>query len=298
MKILVFYSGGKDSQASLIWAVKEYGVKNFQAVFCDTGWESQLTYDHIKEITGLMGVELVTLKSQKYDGFLDLAKKKGRFPSTTARFCTEELKSIPAIDYVLSLNDHTIVIQGIRKDESFSRSKMESQCSYFKFYFQPYGYDKKGKPKFHTYRKKDVFEYCKKYNADVLRPIFDWTAQQTIDYILENGQRPNPLYSLGFSRVGCFPCIMCRHKELLGISKLFPERIELLDKAEKESDTTFFAPGYIPAHQTQTRSKKGVKINTIKDVERYVMNKNSTGDLFLDEGDSGFSCMSYYGLCE
>ena len=33
MKILVAYSGGKDSQASLIWSVKKYGAKNIEAVF-------------------------------------------------------------------------------------------------------------------------------------------------------------------------------------------------------------------------------------------------------------------------
>lgn len=31
MKILVAYSGGKDSQASLLWAVKKYGAANIEA---------------------------------------------------------------------------------------------------------------------------------------------------------------------------------------------------------------------------------------------------------------------------
>ena len=39
MKILIFYSGGKDSQACLIWACNKYGVENCEAVFSDTGWE-------------------------------------------------------------------------------------------------------------------------------------------------------------------------------------------------------------------------------------------------------------------
>lgn len=56
MKIIVSFSGGKDSQACLIWAVKKYGSKNVQAVFCDTGWEHSLTYKHIQDTCKLMQV--------------------------------------------------------------------------------------------------------------------------------------------------------------------------------------------------------------------------------------------------
>ncbi len=38
MKIIVTFSGGKDSLAALLW-VREHITKNFTTVFCDTGWE-------------------------------------------------------------------------------------------------------------------------------------------------------------------------------------------------------------------------------------------------------------------
>ena len=297
MKIIVHFSGGKDYHACLIWAVKEYGADKIQAVFCDTKWEHPTTYDHIKETTQKLGVELITLNSEKYDGFVDMAKQKGRFPSTTARFCTEELKTKPAIDYVLGLNDSVIVIQGIRKDESFSRSKMESQCMYFKYYFQPYGMDKKGKNKFHSYRSKEIKEYCKKYNADILRPIFDWTGQQTIDYIKSNGHYPNPLYSMGFSRVGCFPCIMVRHHEVYQIASQFPDQWNRIERAEAETKRSLFPPDYIPKWAQTQRDKNGIKFPSARDVKKYLLDKNATGDLFKEDGE-GFSCMSFYGLCE
>lgn len=156
MKVLVQWSGGKDSQACLILAVEKYGAKNVEAVFCDTGWEHKETYRHVKAISESLGVRLITLKSKKYDGFVDMALKKGRFPSTKARFCTEELKVKPMIDYVLNQTVNLLIFQGIRSDESKSRSLMSEQCRYFKHYFEPYGTDKNGKPKYHTYRKKDV----------------------------------------------------------------------------------------------------------------------------------------------
>lgn len=216
MKILVSFSGGKDSQACLIQAFKQYGGGNLTAVFCDTGWEHPDTYKHVNDVCLQMGVRLITLKS-KYD-FVSLAAHKKRFPSTNARFCTSELKMKPMIDYVLSLKESCIIIQGIRAGESTARAAMEEECMYFKSYFQP---NKKGRTE--NYRSKDVKEWCSQYDASVLRPIFKWSAQQVIDCILDAGQVPNPLYYRGFSRVGCFPCIMCRHKEIELIAKNDPD---------------------------------------------------------------------------
>lgn len=134
MKILVSFSGGKDSQACLIQAFKQYGGGNLTAVFCDTGWEHPDTYKHVNDVCLQMGVKLITLKS-KYD-FVSLAAHKKRFPSTNARFCTSELKMKPMIDYVLSLKESCIIIQGIRAGESTARAAMEEECMYFKSYFQ------------------------------------------------------------------------------------------------------------------------------------------------------------------
>jgi len=298
MKVLIAYSGGKDSQASLIWAVKNYGAKKIQAVFCDTGWENPVTYQHIKDTTAELGVELVTLKNEKFDGMIGLVEKRKRFPSTMARFCTQELKSFPMIDYILDdIKDNVLIIQGIRGDESPARSLMKNQCRQFKFYFEPYGKDKKGKLKFHTYRKKEIIAFCSKYSDDLLRPVFEWTGKQVIDYIIANGQKPNPLYYEGFKRVGCFPCIMVGHKEFLQIVNRYPERVDEISKVEERLGTTFFAPGYIPDKFTSTMTLDKKPIVTIRDAAKYLRSKTATLDMF-DDDDAGPSCMSFYGLCE
>ena len=92
MKIIVTFSGGKDSLAALLW-VREHITKNFTTVFCDTGWEHPLTYEYINRIADKLHLDLVTLKSKKYDGMVDLARQKKRWASTRARFCTIELKT-------------------------------------------------------------------------------------------------------------------------------------------------------------------------------------------------------------
>ena len=293
MKVLVQYSGGKDSQACLIWAAKKYGANNIEAVFCDTGWENPITYKHIEETTKVLGVKLTTVKSKKYNGMVDLAEKKKRFPSSQARFCTSELKSIPFIDYVLEQHEHLLIIQGIRAQESFRRSKMQKQCRYFKYYFEPYN----DKGKTHTYRKKDIIKWVKKYSDDILRPVFDWSGQQVIDYIVDNGQEPNELYKQGFKRVGCFPCILSGQKEVYELLKRYPVRFDEIIKHEKRIGSSFFKIDFVPEYgQTGYGEKSGKKFTTGEDVKLYLERKNQTIDLWAD--DSPISCSSYYHLCE
>lgn len=136
MKVIVSFSGGKDSLASLLW-VRNNLTKDFITVFCDTGWEHPLTYKYIEEVQEQLGLNLITVKSKKFNGMVDLTKKKSRWPSSQRRFCTSELKTIPMIDYILDeVNDDVLIIQGIRAAESAKRAEMSKQCTYFKYYVQ------------------------------------------------------------------------------------------------------------------------------------------------------------------
>jgi hypothetical protein len=216
---------------------------------------------------------------------VDLATKKKRFPSTTRRFCTEELKSKPMIDFILEQTDDLLIIQGIRADESRSRSRMSKQCTFFKYYFEPYN----DKGRTHTYRKKEIAEWKKNYSDDILRPVFDWSGNDVMNYIIDNGQKPNQLYYEGFKRVGCFPCIMSGLGELTSMLKKYPERFDEISDLENQIGSTYYSPDKIPDH-----AKSG-DFTTMKDLKRYLENKKATIDMFSDDG---VSCMSFYSLCE
>lgn len=327
MKILVPFSGGKDSQATLIYACEKYGVDKVTALFCDTKWEHEITYEHIDYVIKELKVPFINLLSKKYNGMVDLAVKKKRFPATKSKFCTTELKVIPMIDYVLDQKEHLLILQGIRADESESRSKMDTQCRFFKYYFEPYQtntmiveslskkqnlslvlqkkLDKamarlalgKEDKKYHTYRKKEVFEWCKDYADDIFRPFFNATADEVLSYSLNRDINVNPLYFKGFSRVGCFPCIMCTQNEIDLIIKNHPETIDKIQNAETLANSTFFPPDKVPPRYRSMITEKGKKYPTLNDIVRYRNDKNATGDLFeFDEEMNG--CKSVYSICE
>lgn len=302
MKYLVTFSGGKDSLATIIWAKKN--LENFDVVFCDTGWESPKTYAHIKEVEAWIGKSFITLKSSKFEGLIDLFVKKKRAASTKARFCTEELKSIPMIDYVLTLNDDVTIIQGVRNEESESRRMLKMHDEYFKFYFEPYGYTvakegKPAKPKYHTHNKKNVISFVDKFTVDVLRPIIKMSAAEVFEYIFASGIKANPLYYEGFSRVGCFPCIMCTLSEIRLIAENYKERIDEIRAFEKQIGRTFFPPDYIPkkfcSFRTITKKGKVVMCPTIDDVIKYVMDDPNQLRMY-EKPQPG--CVSVYNICE
>ena len=174
MKIIVSFSGGKDSQACLIQAANKYGADKIEAVFCDTGWEHPDTYQHISNVCKQLDVRLVILRSKKYTDFVDMSIKRSRFPSSQRRFCTSELKIKPMIDYILSLTEPCLIIQGIRAKESEERAKLPYECNYFGEYFERVKKNRKGKVIEvwkQDYRRKDVLKWCEHYDASVSRPM-------------------------------------------------------------------------------------------------------------------------------
>lgn len=324
--VIVPLSGGKDSQGAAIWAKEKYGSEITVTAFCDVKWEAIETYVHIDYLVDKLGLKHYVLSSEKYDGMVDLAIKKGRFPSTTARFCTEELKIKPMIDFILGLKSHIIVVDGVRADESESRSKKLPECRYFKYYFEPYKTNSmivekynlkapvthkqkqelkkalerlsKGKedPKFFTYRKKEVFKWCQTYSDDLIRPFFYSTGDEIINYSLNRGYKINPRYFRGYKRVGCDPCVMEGIDEIAIMVMDDKPALDKVKQAEKDADSSFFPPDKIPKRYHSKRAKNGKTYPTAEDVERYIKDKKATGDMFKD--DVVFKCRSFYNICE
>ncbi|MBB2148831.1 phosphoadenosine phosphosulfate reductase domain-containing protein [Pedobacter gandavensis] len=285
MKHIVLSSTGKDSEAAMWWAFDNLPFNDWEVIFSDLQWDDQAVYKHMEYLESRIGKTFLKIKSSYFQDriteetrlriieifghqsvFAEMVMYRSRFPSTRRRFCTEDLKVRPVIDYILdNVLEDLVLIQGVRAEESAARRNLKATDDYFKFYLEPFGYDKNGKPKFHTYRKADVLAHLEKYDVIVSRPILKLTHSEVFNVCFNHNSPANPLYRSGSSRVGCYPCIMCQLGEVRLIAINSPKRIDQIDQLEQLSGSTFFPHGYIPSRFcTKTAEVKIYREDLIK----------------------------------
>lgn len=130
-------SGGKDSSAVLLFMIHESGIPHEQirVTFCDTGNEADETYEHVRFLSEtIFPIEWIKPPLD----FYELARKKNRFPSTKARFCTQDLKMKPTKGYIDSLmleGYEVIAVSGVRADESPDRRDLPEHGNPMESYF-------------------------------------------------------------------------------------------------------------------------------------------------------------------
>ena len=267
--VIASVSGGKDSAAMCLWLIEQ--DIEYEAVFLDTGWEAPYTYDYLQDLEQSIG------PIQHVRGPWDMRSlilSKGMFPGRICRFCTEQLKVFPFLEWV---GDREIVnTVGIRAAESKARSKLGEWGR--------------------------LDEHIK-----VWRPLIDWSKQDVIDIHHRHNLKPNPLYLLGVERVGCWPCIYARKSDLRLVARLDPERIN--DIRQLESDIqemarqryakrgeTFESLGYSPpAYFNQ--SGKGSRPFPIDDAVAWSRTSHGGRHLELDHMDDRRGCLRW-GLCD
>lgn len=314
---VVSVSGGKDSAATSIVALETQPRESLRFVSCDTGNEHDNWHDYLAYMERTLGISINILPKRDFseqierkreyvvnhwqkkgasqvdidratralqptgNPFLDLCIWKGRFPSRKAQFCTQELKTIPMVEYQMGLIDAgeceaVWSWQGVRIDESEAR-RARLECpvhpSFSKF-FEEQG--------------AGIYTY---------RPILRWKAEDCFEAHRIYGLEPNPLYKEGMGRVGCMPCINAGKDELLQISKRFPHHIDRIEywetsvgMASKRMEASFFADPDREAHL----NKRGIR-NMVE------WSKTKRGGQLMDWiriTEEPKACQSAYGLCE
>lgn len=271
-------SGGKDSTALYCLMVETYG-HDFLPIFADTGNEHPVTVNYVKNLHIMAGGPPVIIVKADFaeklerkgiaatgNAFEDMIMWKGRVPSTKAQFCTEWVKLWPILLW-LELNYPTAdwkMFSGIRAAESLSR----------RIRFIPGG----------------PFQFNDYFDCDYILPLLYETSENIIAYLESKGVPLNPLYILGYGRVGCFPCIHANKHELY----LLPDWVwDKLEYWENRLRRTWFPPGILP--------KGWPNIPRIKDVREWC--KTTRGgknyDIFKQENTADApSCLSTWGICE
>lgn len=271
---LVSVSGGKDSQAALIYMMKNYTGKNIVAYTCDTGWEHEKTYEHIEYLSQTL-TKIEVVRSEKYSGFEDMCIKRKGFPTRLGRFCTEELKITPSNNYILKWKNagyRVINITGVRAEESSKRSGEGVWKTTFMGLMPKF---RKYKGEFRAPSKNSLKKFYSKHNTVIMyQPIVYWSANQVLDYNEDQGTINNPLYLQGFNRVGCIPCIMARVDE---IGRLGPQHVTRVKELEDAVAKVSSKPKNNKPKFFQDKAKDG----DLKGIF-YYFNKHNKNALRLD----------------
>jgi 3'-phosphoadenosine 5'-phosphosulfate sulfotransferase (PAPS reductase)/FAD synthetase len=311
---VVSVSGGKDSTATLCYALETQPIESVRAVFADTGNEHGLVYEYLDYLQFWLNIKIVRLrrdftpewlhrrewlrsdaprtdrKDRKAyteaqiakvqavfdreptgNSYLDLCIIKGRFPSRRAQFCTKFLKTEPLVEYQMGLIDSGECAavwswQGIRRDEGGRRQWAKE--------FEEVG-----------------------GGLYVSRPIVRWTAADCFAAMEAYGIEPNPLYSLGFDRVGCMPCINSGKADILNMAKRFPEHVARLAEWEAAVVEASWQgrASFFPAPEDGRADRVGRNIAQVVQWSRTSRGGRSV-DLLADAPPE--ACSSSYGLCE
>jgi 3'-phosphoadenosine 5'-phosphosulfate sulfotransferase (PAPS reductase)/FAD synthetase len=288
VKHIVGFSGGADSQACAGWCLERFPPEDVILLNSDAGGnEHPITTEFIREYSGTvhpvmmirpeirdMGnrakAKIAELGLQPTDPltFDTLALLKGRYPSRKAQFCTEHLKLKPQLRWMADNRDligpEYERYNGVRRDESANRALVSER------------------------------EYDDLFTCWLNRPLADWTKHQVFEFIASRGEPVNTLYTMGFSRVGCAPCINSSKEDIYNWAARFPEMIDKVRAWEQRVGRTFFPP-CMPG-------KNGERVHGFID-EVVEWAKTTRGGRqyqlpILESDIAAGLCSSKWGLCE
>jgi 3'-phosphoadenosine 5'-phosphosulfate sulfotransferase (PAPS reductase)/FAD synthetase len=325
-KHVVGFSGGIDSQACAGWVLDHFPKEDVILMNSDAGGnEHPLTTEHVLWYSqnvhpvvmfqarvsdlgdvgtrdGATGERRRSLGEDAPLTFDRLAFVKGIFPSRKAQFCTEHLKLAPQRRELQKLFDegHDIIrYAGVRADESNDRAKLPER------------------------------QWDDYYDCELVRPVLKWTKKECFDFCKSRGEKINPLYTLGFSRVGCAPCINSSKEDIREWAARFPEMIDKVREWERSVGRTFFRPiiprpehrravaawkerwtevsGYDEDGEPVTRVRAGAPpapetpVNWIDEVVEWSRTTRGGKQYalpFVELEAERETCSSKYGLCE
>ena len=246
-----------------LWALRT-GLSPLVPLFCDTRWESRITYDYLDYLQSVLG----PIRRVDSEGFEERTRRSGTFPSRARKWCSPELKVQMCAEEIGRLreesDDDIEVLVGFRRDES----------------------PKRGDATLTPER-----EWSAEYDCEVWRPILEWTIADVIAEHHRAHVSLNPLYLAGAERVGCWPCIHACKAELRLIGEMDPERIDKIADIEAAIGQTMFVLEK-PCRNGEDREKIPTPIRDV-----IVWARTSHGGTKLALFPEASGC-SRWGICE
>lgn len=148
-----------------------------------------------------MGIKYTVEYSRYKDGtrktMWNLIERNG-IPTMTRRFCCENLKEGGGL--------HKVVVTGVRWAESVKRRNRGVYEAITA------NRDDGKKMMQDNEESRKMVEQCIKKTKTVVNPIIDWSDEEVWEYIRLKNVPYNPLYDMGYTRVGCVGCAMNVHR--------------------------------------------------------------------------------------
>lgn len=177
---IVMFSGGKDSLVAMDIATRA-GVE--KAVYIDSDVEYTISRRYVHEMSKIYNIEFV----RPDNDFFEFCKRLSP-PSKRLKWCCKVIKLSFMMKYAMK-NHKFYHITGLRASESARRG------SYTDIVTDPFIFSN---PRFKFHQ---------------VNPVLSWSDQEIWDYIKEHDLPPNPLYSKGAQRVGCWCCPLSTRAE-------------------------------------------------------------------------------------
>lgn len=180
-RMIISFSGGKDSTATADVVVKALGNPYITHLFGNTTLEFPYTTEYAERYRKSHPMAEFRIAQNTDQNFYEVCKEIGP-PARMMRWCCSMFKTGP-ITRVLNRkfgDKQILTFYGIRKNESVSRSKYS--------------------------RVTENTETVKIQKQTVASPIFDWKDLDVWLYLLSEKVDFNDAYRLGYDRVGCWCC--------------------------------------------------------------------------------------------
>lgn len=180
-RIVVSFSGGKDSTVTADLAVKALSNPSLVHIFGDTTLEFPSTIEYAHRFRDSHPEAIFQIAKNDEQDFYDVCDDIGP-PARMMRWCCSMFKTGPITRIINSLyrSQQILTFYGIRKSESVSRSKYN--------------------------RIEDSADAVKIQQQTVASPIFFWKDIDIWLYLIAESVDFNDAYRLGYDRVGCWCC--------------------------------------------------------------------------------------------
>lgn len=227
--IIINSSGGKDSLCAIFEVCKMAKQQGFplDKIIVSHQDLGKSEWKHTKDLAEmqalLFGLRFVVSKRRDKNGkeetLLEYAKRRGKWPSSTQRWCTSDFKRGPGARVVTAETKNmgkcsVLYVFGFRREESPARAKKVP----FKL------------NKMLTTKQRTVYDWC---------PILEWSVDLVWYTIHKHSLPYHKAYDLGMPRLSCVFCIFSPFDALVLAGKHNPELLEEYVQVEQEIGHTF-----------------------------------------------------------